>query len=182
MIRSVVALALFLPALPVAAQPSPDCPKGQIVRETDPETGALVLKTPLTPKPDSFDPLLVWASDEPDEVTFVVMGNAAAPKYASCHTLTLLADGRSVPLSQSRYDGANSGSRTLEYVATDLSWAEAEKLVAVKGITYTLCKDERRAEAGFVCEAREVIEAAAAWRKEQAGKKQPTPSRVPGSS
>jgi hypothetical protein len=173
MIRSIIALALSLAALPAAAQPSPACPKGRIVRETDPETGALILKTALTPKADSFDPLLVWASDEPDEVTFVVMGNAAAPKYGTCHTMALLADGCAVPLGASRYDGANSGDRVLEYVAADLSWAEAEKLAAVKGITYTLCKDERQADAGFVCQAREVIEAAGAWRKEQAAKKPP---------
>lgn len=170
MIRWKIALPLLLAALPAAAQSSPACPKGRIVRETDPETGALILKTALAPKADSFDPLLVWASDEPYEVTFVVMGNAAAPKYGACHTLALLADGRAVPLGASRYDGANSGDRVLEYVAADLSWAEAEKLAAVKEITYTLCKDERQAEAGFVCQAREVIEAAGAWRKEQAGK------------
>lgn len=180
MIRAILALAMLLAALPAAPQPpSPACPQGRIVRENDPETGALVLKTALTPKADTFDPLLVWASDEPDEVTFVVMGNAETPKYSTCHTLTLLADGRSVALSTPRYDGANSGGRVLEYVATDLSWAEAERLVAAKGITYTLCKDERPADAGFVCQAREVIEAAAAWRREQAGK--PAPPHVPGS-
>ncbi|HEX6900311.1 MAG TPA: hypothetical protein VF789_11380 [Thermoanaerobaculia bacterium] len=173
MIRWIIAPALLLAALPAAAQSSPACPKGGIVRETDPETGALILKTALTPKADSFDPLLVWASDEPDEVTFVVMGNAAAPKYGKCHTLALLADGRAVPLGASRYDGANSGDRVLEYVAADLAWAEAEKLATVKGITYKLCKDDRPAEAKFVCQAREVIEAAGAWRKEQAGKLRP---------
>jgi hypothetical protein len=176
-------MALLLAALPAAAaqQPSATCPQGQIVREDDPETGVVVLKTVLPPKPDSYGPLLIWASDEPDEVTFVVMGNAAAPKYASCHTMALLADGRSVPLGAPRHDGASSGSRVLEYVAADLSWAEAEKLAAAKGITYTLCKDERPVDADFLCQAREVIEKAAAWRKERAAKKQPTPSRVPGS-
>jgi hypothetical protein len=168
MIRAILALTIFLAALPaVAQQPSPACPKGQIVREDDPETGAMILKTALTPKPDSFDPLLVWASDEPDEVTFVVMGSAAAPKYASCHTMGLLADGRLVPLGAPRYDGASGSGRVLEYVAADLSWAEAEKLVTAKGMTYTLCRDERPVDAGFVCQAREVIEKAAAWRKER---------------
>ena len=178
MIRAILALAIFLAALPAASQqPSSTCPKGQIVREDDPETGAVVLKTALTPKPDSFDPLLVWASDEPNEVTFVVMGNAAAPKYGTCHTLALMADGRSVPLGAPRYDGATSGSGVLEYVASDLSWAEAEKLVAAKGMTYTLCKDEVPVDAGFVCQAREVVEKAAAWRKERAaGKKAANPS------
>ena len=172
MIRLLLALALLLSALPAASQPAPACPKGQIVREDDPQTGVVVLKTALTPKPDSFDPLLVWASDEPDEVTFVVMGNAAAPKYASCHTLALTADGRSVPLSASRYDGASGGERVLEYVAADLSWAEAEKLATAKGLTYTLCKDARLVDPGVVCQARELIETAGAWRKErQAGKK-----------
>lgn len=180
MIRAILALALFLSALPAAAQPpSSACPKGQIVRENDPETGAVVLKTMLTPTPDTFAPLLLWASDEPNEVTFVVMGSAAAPKYARCHTMGLLADGRLVPLGAPRYDGANGNGRVLEYVAADLSWAEAEKLGTVKGMTYTLCRDERPVDAGFVCQAREVIEQAAAWRKERATvKKQAGP---PGS-
>lgn len=171
MIRCIFAMFLLLSALPAAAQPSPACPKGRIVRETDPETGALILKTALAPKTDSFDPLLVWASDEPDEATFVVMGNAAAPRYGKCHTLALLADGRAVPLGTSRYDGAPSGDRVLEYVAADLSWAEAEKLLSAQAVTFKLCQDERRADAGFVCQAREVIEEAAAWRREGAAKK-----------
>lgn len=170
MSRAAAALALSLTALPALAQQQNSCLKGQTLREIDPESGSVILKTRLTPKPDSFDPLLVWTSDEPDTVTFVVMGNAENPKYGSCHRMALMADGRPVALGAPRYDGALSGARTLEYVASDMTWIQAGILASAKTVTYTVCQDDRQASLDFVCQAKEVIEAAAAWKKEQAAK------------
>jgi hypothetical protein len=171
MSRVVFALALLLAALPAAAQQAPSCPKGQSVREVDPETHVVIQKTRLTPKPSSFDPLLVWTSDEPDSVMLVVMGNGATVKYPTCYGLTLLVDGQPVTLGAPRHDAESGGSHTVEYVTSDITWAEAERLGSAKAISYKICNDEFRADQAFVCQAREVIEAATAWRKERPAKK-----------
>jgi hypothetical protein len=174
MTRAVFSLALLLAALPAAAQQPAPCAKGQSVREVDPQTHVVIQKTRLTPRPSSFDPLLVWTSDEPDSVMLVVMGNGAAERYPKCYGLTLLADGQPLKLGESRHEAETGGTHTVEYVTSDVAWAEAEKLAAAKAITYKICNDEFRADDVFVCQAREVLEAAAAWRKEQAAKK-PSP-------
>jgi hypothetical protein len=169
MSRAAVALILFLSALPILAQQSP--PACQNVKERDPETGVVVQKTRLAPKAASFVPLLIWASDDPDSVMLAVMGNSSAPKYSKCQRLTLQADGQPVILSPARYDGSTSGAMVVEYLTSDIAWSEAEKLLNAKAITYRICDDPFQANEEFVCQARKVIEGAAAWRKNQAAKK-----------
>lgn len=170
MSRAAFALVFLVSTLPATAQPgTPVC---QSVREQDPDTGALVQKTRLSPKPFSFDPLLVWTSDDPDSLMLVAVGNGSELKYAGCFDMTLLADGQPIPLSRLRHDKDPNSLRTVvEYVRGEISWADAAKLSTAKAITYKICKDEYQADSRFVCEARHVIETAAAWRRAQAGKK-----------
>jgi hypothetical protein len=171
MTRAVFSLALLLNALPAAAQQTPPCAKGQSVREIDPQTHVVIQKTRLEPRPASFDPLLVWTSDEPDSVMLVVMGNGVTEKYPKCFGLSVLADGQPLAVGEPRHEAETGGAHTVEYVTSDIAWAEAEKLASAKTITYKICKDEFRADPSFVCEAHDVLAAAAAWRKEQAAKK-----------
>ena len=171
MSRAVFALALLLSALPLAAQPS--APHCLSVREQDPDTGAIVQKTHLAPSaPGSADPLLVWTSDDPDSLMFVVVRNGSAMRYAGCFDMTLQADGQPIPLTRLRHDKDPDSLRTVvEYVRAEIPWADAQKLAAAKSITYTICKDQLKAGEEFVCEARHVMEVAGRWRREQAGKK-----------
>ncbi len=169
--RTALVLTLLLSALPLPAQEKPSCPPGQSQREEDPATGVVIQKTRLTPRPDRFDPLLVWTSDEPDSVMLAVIGNSAALKYASCHRLALFADDRTVSLGNVQHSAESGASLVVEYVTSDISWAEAEKLGSAKTIRYRVCNDELWADEAFVCQAREVIEAAAAWRKGKAAGK-----------
>jgi hypothetical protein len=173
MSRAVFALAILFSTVSAgAAAAQPGSPVCQSVREQDPDTGALVQKTRLAPKPFSFDPLLVWTSDDPDSLMLVAVGNGTRLKYAGCFDMTLLADGQPVPLSRLRHDNDPNSRRTVvEYVRSEISWADAQKLAAAKTITYKICKDEYQADSKFVCEARHVIEAATTWRKERAGQK-----------
>jgi hypothetical protein len=166
--RALIAFALLLSALPMAAGAA--C---QSVREQDPETGVIIQKTRVTPKAASFVPLLIWTSDDPDSVMLAVMGNGDAPKYAKCRRLTLQADGQPVILDGTpKYDGTTSGAVVVEYLTSDIAWAEAEKLASASAITYKVCDDVFTANEEFVCQAREVVREARAWRKEQAaGKK-----------
>ena len=158
-------LALWaIPALPAAAQEAAACQKGQSVRDVDRETGVVIQKTRLTPKPDSFDPLLVWTSDEPGSVMFVAMGNSAIEKYPTCYQLTLLADGKTLSLGKVDHNSETGGSRTVEYVTSDLTVAEAQRLASAKTVAFKICNDEFRVSDEFLCQAREVLAAAAAWK------------------
>jgi hypothetical protein len=163
--RAIFAFALLLSTLP--AQASAAC---QSVKEQDPETGVIVQKTRVNPKAASFVPLLVWTSDDPDSVMLAVMGNGNAPKYAKCQRLTLQADGKPVILGAPKYDGSTSGALVVEYLTSDIAWAEAEKIASASAITYKVCNDTFEANEEFVCQAREVVREARAWRKEQAAK------------
>ena len=164
-------LALLLATLPTAAQQTPPCAKGASVREVDPQTHVVIQKTRLEPRPASFDPLLVWTSDEPDSVMLVVMGNGVAEKYPKCFGLSVLADGQPLTVGKPRHEAQTGGNHTVEYVTSDIAWSEAEKLASAQAIIYRICNDEFRADPAFVCQARDVLEAAAAWRQEQAAKK-----------
>jgi len=170
MSRAVFALALLFSTLPVMAQPGiPTC---QSAREQDPDTGALVQKTRLSPKPFSFDPLLVWTSDDPDSLMLVAVGNGNQLKYTGCYDLSLRADGQPIPLSRLRHDNDPSDHKTVvEYVRAEISWADAQKLAAAKTVVYQICKDEYVADDKFVCEAKHVLEVAGNWRRERAGKR-----------
>ena len=170
MSRAVFALALLFPTLPALAQPS--APTCQSVREQDPDTGALVQKTRLSPKPFSFDPLLVWTSDDPNSLMLVAVGNGNQLKYTGCYDLSLRADGQPIPLSRLRHDNDPSNHKTVvEYVRAEISWADAQKLSTAKTVVYQICKDEYVADSKFVCEAKHVLEMAANWRQAQPGKK-----------
>ncbi len=169
--RAVFVIALLAAALPAPAQEKPSCPPGQSSREEDSATGVVIQKTRLTPRPDRFDPLLIWTSDEPDSLMLAVVGNGAAPKYASCHRMALFVNDRPVLLGTADYRAESGASRAVEYVTADVTWAEAEKLGSAKTIRYRVCNDELWADEAFVCQAREVIEAAAAWRKGKAAEK-----------
>jgi hypothetical protein len=171
MSRAVLSLALLFAALPLAAQPS--APHCQSAREQDPDTGAIVQKTHLAPSASgSTDPLLVWTSDDPNSLMFVVVRNGSALKYAGCFDMTLQVDGQPISLTRLRHDKDPDSLRTgVEYVRAEIPWADAQKLAAAKSITYTICKDQLKADEGFVCEARHVVEVASRWRREQAGKK-----------
>jgi hypothetical protein len=169
-ISTVLAL-LALPALPATAQEAVACQKGQSVRDVDKETGVVIQKTRLTPKPDSFDPLLVWTSDEPGSLMFVAMGNSAIERYPTCYQLTLLADGKTVSLGKVGHNSETGGSRTVEYVTSDLTLAEAQRIASAKTVTFKICNDEFRASDEFLCQAREVLEAATAWKKAPPAKK-----------
>ena len=167
----IIVFWIFLVNLSVFAQEPADCRKGQSVRDVDPQTGVVIQKTRLTPKPDSFDPLLVWTSDEPDSVMFVVMGNSSIVRYPTCHQLTLLADGKTLALGKTEHDSEVGGSRAVEYVTSDIALAEARRLTSAKAVTYKICNDEFRASDEFLCQAREVLEAAGAWKKAPPAKK-----------
>jgi hypothetical protein len=173
--RFALALTLFVFALPALAEQKPPCLPDQSQREEDPATGVVIRKTRLAPAPDRFDPLLVWTSDEPDSLMLVVMGNGAKVKYAACHGLTLLADGRPVSLENVQHSAESGASRVVEYLTADIAWTEAEKLATTKEIIYKICNDELRAGDAFVCQSREVIGAAAAWRQGHGQGKPPKP-------
>jgi hypothetical protein len=59
----------------------------------------------------------------------------------------------------------------VEYLTADIAWPEAERIGAAKAIRYKVCNDEFHASPEFVCQARDVIEAAAAMRQAPPGKK-----------
>ena len=166
--RVSLALALFLFSLPALAQENPPCQKGQSLREEDKTTGLVIQKTRVTPKADSFDPLLLWTSDEPDSVTFAVLGNGARARYEHCTVLTLTVDGHALVMTKPKHEQEAGGSRVVEYLTSDVAWVEAEKLGAAKAIRYKICNDEFHAPQEFVCQARDVIESAASWRKARA--------------
>jgi hypothetical protein len=174
MIRAAFPLALLLSALPALAQDGPlICQKGQSQREDDKETGAVIQKTKVIPRADHFDPLLVWTSDEPGSVMFAVLGNSPKSRYANCSGLNLVVDGRSLVLSKPKHEQEAGGDRVVEYLTADITWGEAEKIAYARSIRYKICNDEFQAPPDFVCQARDVIDAATAWRKAAAGKKGP---------
>jgi hypothetical protein len=176
MTRAVFVLALLVSTLsagfagPAAAQPGmPHC---QSVRERDPDTGAMVFKTRLGETAFGTDPLLVWTSDDPDSLMLVVVRNGTDLRYAGCFNMTLQADGQPIALDQLRHDKDPDSLRTVvEYVRAEIPWADARKLAAARTVTYKICNDEVKADEGFICQARSVVEAATAWKREQVGKK-----------
>jgi hypothetical protein len=170
MSRAVFALVLLLISLPAWAEETP-CHKGQSLREQDKTTGVVVLKTKIAPEPDSFDPLFIWTSDDPGTVLFTVLGNSERARYARCNPLTLTVDGRAVVMSKAKYQQEASHGKAVEYLTADIAWPEAERIGAAKAIRYKVCNDEYHASPEFVCQAREVIESAAAIRKAPAAKK-----------
>lgn len=172
MSRVVFTLALLLTALPVlAAEETPQCHKGQSLREDDKTTGVVVLKTKIKPEPDTFDPLFIWTSDEPGSVSFTVLGNSTKARYAHCNGLTLWVDGRAVVMSKPKYQQEASNARAVEYLTADIAWPEAERIGTAKAIRYKICNDEFHASPELVCQARDVIETAVALRKAPAAKK-----------
>ncbi|HSS52976.1 MAG TPA: hypothetical protein VLX28_28880 [Thermoanaerobaculia bacterium] len=170
MSRVVVALALLLTALPALADETPQCRKGQSLREEDKTTGVVVLKTRVTPQPDTFDPLFIWTSDDSGTVLFTVLGNSQRARYAHCNGMTLTVDGRAVVMSKPKYRQEASHGKTVEYLTADIAWPEAERIGNAKAIRYKICNDEFHAPPEFVCQAREVVESAAAMRKAPAAK------------
>jgi hypothetical protein len=176
MSRAVFALPLLVStliagaALPAAAQPG--TPRCQAVRQQDPDTGAMVFKTRLTATAFGTDPLLVWTSDDPESLMLVAVRNGAALRYAGCFTMALQADGRPIALTKLRHDKDPDSLRTVvEYVRAEIPWADAQKLATARAITYKICNDDLKANDDFLCQTRSVVEAAAAWKKGQAGKK-----------
>jgi hypothetical protein len=176
MSRAAFALTLLVSTLsagfagPAAAQPgTPHC---QSVRERDPDTGAMVFKTRLGETAFGTDPLLVWTSDDPESLMLVVVRNGTELRYAGCFNMTLQADGQPIVLDRLRHDKDPDSLRTVvEYVRAEIPWADARKLAAARTVTYKICNDEVKADEGFICQARSVVEAAAAWKREQGGKK-----------
>jgi len=171
MSRVVFALALLLTALPALADDNPPCRKGQSQREDDKTTGVVILKTRIQPEPDTFDPLFIWTSDDPGSVSFTVLGNSNKARYAHCNGLTLWVDGRAVVMSKPKYQQEASNARAVEYLTADIAWPEAERIGAAKTIRYKICNDEFHASPELVCQARDVIESAAAMRKAPAAKR-----------
>lgn len=175
--RAILALILIFATWPSVAQTqapppqTPACPKGQILRGVDPETGVVIQKTRITPKPDSFDPMLLWTSDEPGSVTFVVMGNGAIVRYPTCYGLTLFADGRTVALGTTEHTAETGAGRAMEYMTADLTLAEAQRLASARTATYKICNDEFKVSEDFLCQVREVLEAASSWKKTPPAKK-----------
>jgi hypothetical protein len=161
-----VLLVSTLSAGVAAAQPgTPSC---LAVREQDPDTGALIFKTRLTPTAYGSDPLLVWTSDDPESLMLLVVRNGRELRYAGCFDMTLTADGQALPLTRLRHDkDPNSLTTVVEYVRGEIPWADARKLGAVREITYRICKDEIKADEDFICQTRSVVEAVAAWKKGQ---------------
>jgi hypothetical protein len=151
-----------------AAAAQPGTPRCQAVREPDPDTGAMIFKTRLTATAFGTDPLLVWTSDDPESLMFVTVRNGKELRYAGCFDTVLQADGHTIPLSRLRHDKDPESLRTVvEYTRGEISWPDAQKLAGARAITYRICKDEIKANEDFVCQARSVIAAAAAWRKGQ---------------
>jgi hypothetical protein len=175
MSRAVFALAL-LSTLSAgaagAATAPPSAPHCESVREQDPETGAVIQKTHLAANPLGTDPLLVWTSDDPDSLMFVVVRNGTSLKYAGCFGMTLQADGQPIPLTRLRHDkDPDNLRRVVEYVRAEIPWADAQKLGAAKTISYKICDDLLLADEAFVCEARQVMEGAKRWREQGEKKK-----------
>jgi hypothetical protein len=170
MSRVAFALALLLTAFAALAGENPPCHKGQSLREEDKTTGVVVLKTRVAPQPDTFDPLFIWTSDDSGTVLFTVLGNSERARYARCNPMTLTVDGRAVVMSKAKYQQEASHGRTVEYLTADIAWPEAERIGAAKAISYKVCNDEFHAAPEFVCQARDVIESAAAMRKAPAAK------------
>src|SRR4030095_7875131 len=111
-----------------------------------------------------------------DSVMLALVGNGAILKYRDCFDLTLLADGRPIAVGKPEHNGGGgSGARVVEYVTAETPWGEAERLGAAKAIRYKICHDDFTAEDAFVCQAREVIAAAAAWRETEEAS-EPAPS------
>ena len=177
--RAALALTALLTASPLPAQEDLACQPGQSVREEDPATGVVIQKTRLAPRPDRFDPLLIWTSDEPDSVMLALVGNGAILKYRECFDLTLLADGRPIAVGKPEHSGGGGGERVVEYVTADITWNEAARLATAKAIRYKICHDELTADDAFVCQAREVIGAAAEWRKKAPSPRQSSPPVLP---
>ncbi|HEV7784690.1 MAG TPA: hypothetical protein VGQ28_05085, partial [Thermoanaerobaculia bacterium] len=130
-----------------------------------------VLKTRVAPQPDTFDPLFIWTSDDSGTVLFTVLGNSQRARYAHCNGMTLTVDGRAVVMSKPKHQQEASHGKTVEYLTADIAWTEAERIGAAKTIRYKVCNDEFHVPPELVCQAREVIEAAAAMRKAPAAKK-----------
>lgn len=173
MSRVVFALALLFTALPALAEENPTCHRGDSLREEDKTTGVVVLKTKIAPEPDTFEPLFIWTSDDSSgSVLFTVLGNSSKhARYAHCTGLTLTVDGRAVVMSKPKYQQEASNARTVEFLTADIAWTEAERIGAAKTISYKICNDEFHASPELVCQARDVIETAAAMRKAPAAKK-----------
>jgi hypothetical protein len=172
MSRVVFALALILTSLPVLAEENPSCHKGQSLREEDKVTGVVVLKTRIAPEPDTFYPLFIWTSDDSGSVLFTVLGNSSKrARYASCNSMTLTVDGRAVVMSKPKYQQEPSHGKTVEYLTADIAWPEAARIAAAKTLRYKVCNDEFHATPELVCQARDVIEAAAAMRAAPAAKR-----------
>jgi hypothetical protein len=170
--RALLASALTLLAGAAAAQPS--APHCQSSRSQDPDTGAIVQKTRLAPSPDGGTaPLFVWTSDDPDSVMFVAIRGGAEMRYAGCFDTTLRVDGQPVTLTRVRHDKDPDSKRgtVLEYVRAEIPWSEAPKLAAARSITFQVCDDRLQADEEVVCETRHLLEVAARWRREQAGKR-----------
>lgn len=167
--RAVFAGVLLVSTLSAgAAAAQPGTPRCMAVREQDPDTGALIFKTRLTPTAFGTDPLLVWTSDDPGSVMFVTVRNGQELRYAGCFETALQADGQAIPLSRLRHDKDPDSLRTVvEYTRAEISWPDAQKLAGARAVSFKICKDEIKANDDFVCQARSVIEAAAAWRKGQ---------------
>jgi len=169
--RVAFVLALLVTALPALAEENPSCHKGQSLREDDKTTGVVVLKSRIFPEPNTFDPLFIWTSDDPGLVLFTVLGNSDHARYAHCNGLTLTVDGRAVVMSKPKYQQEASNARTVEYMTADIAWSEAERISTAKTIRYKVCNDEFHVSPELVCQARDVIESAAAIRKAPAAKK-----------
>ena len=56
-------------------------------------------------------------------------------------------------------------------MTSDLTLAEAQRLASARAVTYKICNDEFRASEEFLCQAREVLETAASWKKTPSVKK-----------
>jgi hypothetical protein len=173
MSRAVFALALLVSTLSAgSAAAQPGTPRCQAVREQDPDTSALIFKTRLSATAYGTDPLLVWTSDDPESLMLVAVRNGNDLRYAGCFNMTLQADGQPIALGKLRHDKDPDSLRTVvEYVRAEVPWADAQKLAAARTITYKICNDEIKANDDFLCQTHSVIEAAAAWKKGQAGKK-----------
>jgi hypothetical protein len=183
MIRALGALALLLSIPAAALSQTPPAtaeqirkdqarrvlPTCQSVHEVDAATGAFIQKTRLVPQAFSFDPLLVWTSDQPDSLMFVVMGSGKPMKYTGCFDLTLTADGQPVTLGKLEHDRAPDSP--VEYIRTEIPWSEARKLAGATTIAYSICKDDYKADGEFVCEAKHLIGQAEAWKRQPPGKK-----------
>jgi hypothetical protein len=142
------------------------CQGYSVQREVDRFTGAVSAKAFQTPRIREYGPMVLWSSEQPDLISFEVIGSSESWRYLSCHPLSILVDGHQVTGSPAVHHGEVGRGYVIETVSSVIPWDQAEPFLKASEIEYKVCNDERRASPGIVCETQGVMRIAAQWRAE----------------